>query len=346
MEQYHNALQKEIKNFILHHTVGPLETIYIGGGTPSTYPLPLLLDMFGTLRKNVPFTPDIEITLEVNPGTATEQKVCEWALMGINRMSIGVQSFKQDVLYALNRKQALIDVIQLLDWARGKFHTVSIDMIIGLPGVNAAAWKDSIATITQWPINHCSIYFLTVHETTPLYFSVQKNQVQLPADEETVDLYYWTTEYLQRFGFEQYEVSSFAKDGHRSKHNRNYWQQKPFVGFGLGAWSFDGSARMRNEKNLMTYIRGVETNGDIVTFSETLSAQQLWLEKVMLGLRQVAGIATDVLMQGLVDDEQQKLAERINFLEQKGLVLQEGSVIKLSSKAFVLEHEVVRLLTF
>ncbi len=210
-------------------------------------------------------------------------------------MSIGVQGLKDSVLNDLNRKQSSTDVFWVLDQASRLFSNISVDLILGLPGVSADEWKDLIAQVVHWPISHVSVYFLTVHEETPLYFRVKKNEFALQTDDHMIELYEWTVKYLARHSFEQYEISNFAKNGQRSRHNSIYWERKPYKGFGLGACSFDGASRFQNQKNLLKYLKAIETDQDTVIFSEMLTAQQVHRENVMLGLRKSEGISLPMI---------------------------------------------------
>ena len=168
----------------------------MGGGTPSTYPNTLLLDMFDTLYKGFVIDKTTEISIEVNPGTVKLEQLTVWKEVGINRLSIGVQSLKDSALKSLNRHQSAADVEWLLGQASALFDNISVDLILGLPDVSVSDWKELLARVVSWPINHVSVYFLTVHENTPLYFKVQRNQVVLPPDDTIIDLYHWTVDLL------------------------------------------------------------------------------------------------------------------------------------------------------
>lgn len=175
MHDYHHALMREIGEVTtLFKERQQLDTIFLGGGTPSTYPDALLLDTFDTLRKSFIFDEASEVTIEVNPGTVRKEQYVLWKSLGINRLSIGVQSMKDQVLKNLNRHQKAADVLAVLDEARHYFQALSVDLILGLPGVSSQEWKELIKCVVSWPIVHISVYFLTVHEETPLYFKVQK----------------------------------------------------------------------------------------------------------------------------------------------------------------------------
>jgi oxygen-independent coproporphyrinogen-3 oxidase len=342
MNEYHSALKKEIERFA-HAQIqkNTIDTIFFGGGTPSTYPEPLLLDMFGTLRTCFTITQDAEISIEVNPGTVTLEKLSMWKEVGISRLSIGVQSLNDNVLTRLNRLQSKRDVYNLLDAACKLFDNLSIDLIVGLPGITSEEWKDTVAQVVTWPIKHVSVYFLSIHENTPLYFGVKAKKITLPCDDEVVDLYCWTAEQLANAGFQQYEISNFAKPGYESRHNAAYWERKPYKGFGLGACSFDGLHRMQNQKNLMSYIKDVADDKDITVFAETLTREQIFLEKVMLGLRQTSGISFATLCEGLTQGEIERLYNQIGWLRDNNLINIHDNRIVLTAAGLAVENEIV-----
>ncbi len=341
MTQYHHALIKELhQNESLMPRKPRLKTIYFGGGTPSTYPSELLLDTFATLRKLFDFDQTTEVTIEVNPGTVSPEILAVWSQVGINRLSIGVQSLKDVVLNSLNRHQTKQQVQEILKQASFYFKNLSVDFILGLPGVTDEEWKIMIAEAMGWPIQHISVYFLTVHEDTPLYFKVAQNKVKLPPDDAMVDLYHWTVEYLAQHGFDRYEISNFAKKGFRSLHNAAYWNRKPYRGFGLGACSFNGTQRFQNSKNLGKYIQNIENNQSVVDMSETLSDSQIMLEKLMLGLRQTDGVVVKEYLKTLSLDKQNKFFENVGLLESAQLLSYRNGNIQLTPQGYALENEV------
>ncbi|MFA6066131.1 MAG: radical SAM family heme chaperone HemW [Candidatus Babeliaceae bacterium] len=342
MERYHDVLCREIEKFSDEHAIkNTINTIFLGGGTPSTYPVPLLLDLFDRLNKEFIVSPQAEISMEVNPGTVTLEKLQAWKQCGVNRLSIGVQSLKDDVLKKLNRHQSLADVEQLLDMASPLFSRISIDMILGLPDVSADEWKNMLSCVVAWPIQHISIYFLTIHEDTPLYFKVHQNHVSLPSDEAVVELYMWTINYLQDSGFYQYEVSNFARPGHESIHNQQYWNYKPYKGFGLGACSFDGTSRFQNQKNLMNYCQSIEQGNDITLFYETLTNKQRTLEKLMLGLRQKRGVCINSLFEEFTVDQQNKCSDALAVLYDMSLLRYIDGYAQLTMAGLAVENEVI-----
>ncbi len=345
MEQYHNALMTELRTFAQQGGLkSPLNTIYFGGGTPSTYPDKLLLDTWVTLRDVCTIDPNAEITIEVNPGTVRPEQLILWKELGINRLSIGVQSLKDEVLRSLNRHQKVEDVTNLLTAASALFDNLSVDIILGLPGVSADDWRMLINTLATWPISHVSLYFLTVHEDTPLFYKVQTKKMTLPNDDALIDLYYWSRDQLMSFGFEHYEISSFARPGKRSRHNGAYWERKSYKGIGLGACSFDGRTRFANEKNLGTYMQGIARGDDVTTFFEQLTPDQERLERLMLRLRSMEGVDQSMLYGGLSGDQQVKVQEQVALLVTQGSIKIQDDLVMLTPVGLTIENEIaVRL---
>jgi oxygen-independent coproporphyrinogen-3 oxidase len=341
MEQYHRALCKEINTFA-DSVSGklPIDTIFMGGGTPSTYPNHLLLDMLGTLRNRFDIMPTCEITLEVNPGTVSLDKLEAWKEGGINRLSIGVQSLKDSVLKNLNRHQSAADVAYAITHAHALFENLSVDLIIGLPGVTEAEWKEVLRNVVAWPLKHVSVYFLTVHEDTPLYFKVKNQKAVLPCDDALVDLYSWSVDFLAAHGIHRYEVSNFARSGFESRHNRIYWERKPYKAFGLGACSFDGMRRFQNEKNLMKYMAAIDSDTTVTTFSEELTREQVYLERMMLGIRQSKGIMVSELMEGLLEDQKAHVLTHIQSLKEHGFVCEDSQRLVLTPKGLSVENSI------
>lgn len=342
MQQYQDAIKKEIVQFVEQSPEKPrLETIYIGGGTPSTWPDELLLDTSSILRDMCDLSNLAEFTIEINPGTVRPEQFAVWKQCGINRLSIGVQSQKDEVLRKLNRHQKISDVLTLLDQASAVFDNISVDIILGLPGVSPDDWRDLLKQLITWPIQHVSLYFLTIHEDTALHFIVEKKRVELPPDDETVELYYWSRDFLRAAGFVHYELSSFARPGYESKHNTVYWDRKPYKAFGIGACSFDGTARFQNEKNLFKYMQSIHENKDITISAEELSVEQIRLENLMLGLRRSKGVLWEKIVEGMSLEDQKTLELRVDDLVKQRYLVHEDGKLNLTPLGLVLENQVV-----
>ena len=346
MDRYHYALKKEIQTFSapLSHAF-TLDTIYIGGGTPSTYPNLLLVDMFNMLKETYIIKKGAEITIEVNPGTVRQEQPQLWSSLGITRMSVGVQSLKEKTLQNLNRLHSVEDVYKVFTYASPFFDNISVDLILGLPGVQQKEWKQYLKEIVTWPITHISVYFLMVHENTPLYFKVQNNKVSLPKDTTVIELYYWTRELLVSAGFYQYEISNFAKPGYESKHNIMYWERYAYKGFGLGACSFDGQSRFQNEKNLIKYLVGAEKGENVINFYERLTDKQIRLERLMLGLRRPQGVLLETIIDGLTSNELKDVATHMAWLKEHNFVNEHNGYVTLTQAGLIVENEIVARLS-
>ncbi len=342
MEQYHNALIAEIEQFsATYQGTREIDTIFFGGGTPSTYPDDLLLDTFGTLKKHFSFSKDIEVSIEVNPGTVRKEQLAHWKALGINRLSIGVQSLKDRVLQKLNRMQSAAQVASLLEDAPEHVANLSVDLILGLPDVSPDEWKELIEKVVTWPIKHISVYFLTVHEDTPLYFKVTTNRVTLPTDDTMVQLYEWTVQKLSEHGFDRYELSNFCRPGYESRHNSVYWQRKPYKAFGLGACSFDGQGRFQNEKNLMKYMDGIQKGQEVISFSETLTPDQIHLERLMLGLRQKIGVTWDDLSEFVPVRKKEGIKQALDRFKADQLLEETNGRYVLTTAGMAVENEII-----
>lgn len=352
MEKYHEALIAEIKTFTAKQSVYVkttpdkksdifLKTLYFGGGTPSTYPLNLLLDTFAILRNEFSFSSNCEITLEVNPGTVTEKHLEIWQKVGINRVSIGVQSFNEKALVDVNRHQKVKDVIWLLSTIFSYIKNVSVDIILGLPGVSIADWKEMLQKLVSFPITHISMYILEVHDTTQLFYKLQKKELNLPNEEETIELFYWSCNFLKDAGFNQYEISNFSRDNNYSRHNTAYWEQKPFKGFGLGAWSFDGHQRLGNEKNLMMYIKKAQEKKAVEVEIEIISENQKRTETIMLGLRRKSGVLYDVVISGNNEEKRSKEAKITKLIEEGFMIKTPDGRLVLTVRGLIVENRIV-----
>ena len=341
MQEYHEVLIKEIKRYAETYEMVPLKTVFFGGGTPSTYPPELLAETIQLLEATNGLESDYEMTIEVNPGTVNQEKLHAWKEAGINRLSIGVQSLNDEVLKKLNRHQKASDVTWLIEHATKLFDNVSIDLIVGLPGISSEEWKAMIKKVVTWPISHVSMYFLTVHQDTQLYFGVKSKKVTLPTDDEVVDLYYWTIEEFAKAGLLQYEISSFSREGFQAKHNSVYWHRTPYKGFGMGACLFDGELRSKNNTNLLKYLEEIRNTGKSILSSERLTDKQVWLERLMLGLRQRRGIVVADILKPLSLKEKKEFSRKSQELLSAGLVCASDDTLMLTPKGLSVANEII-----
>lgn len=340
MKRYTQALMTEISLFAAQVPSTSLVTIYVGGGTPSTWPDQLLLDTSDRIRNVVCTQLLTEVTIEVNPGSVLQHQPAFWRSIGINRLSIGVQYGDDEILAKLGRYQKMTDVYGLLSLASREFDNISVDLMLGLPGVERGDWQRFIAEVVLWPVTHVSMYCLTVYERTPLHEQVARGHVLLPDDDEVAAMYCWSADFLERHGFKRYEVSSFARTTYESRHNGIYWDRKPYKGCGVAACSFDGARRFRNNDDLEGYMTSVECSGDPIVFSEHLSHEEVRHEVIMLGLRRARGVSYHELTHTKTPDECDIINKKIEQFCQAELMSRVGDCLVLTNAGYIVEQRI------
>ena len=267
-----------------------IETIYFGGGTPSALPAHDIHLILETIRNQHVVSSEVEITLEANPDDITQENVAAWKSAGINRLSIGIQAFQDELLAAWNRSHSSAQALEAISIVqKGGIQNITADLIYGGPGLSDDDWISNIHRLIDSGIAHISSYALTVETGTALFKQIEKGKSMLPDDEQANRQYAILQEQLAENGFLQYEVSNFAKPGFESRHNRSYWSGAHYLGIGPSAHSFNGVSRQWNVSNNVKYIQAL--NEGVVPFEiEELTLIQRYNELVMTGLRTSRGI--------------------------------------------------------
>ena len=289
-EKYVQALLKEIENFIKENQELKIETIYIGGGTPSYIDskyIEKILSLFN--KKNL-----IESTIEVNPGTVNKEKLEDYKKAGINRLSIGLQSTSNRLLKQIGRIHKFEDFLNTYNLAKNiGFNNINVDLMIGLPNQNIADIKKSLEEVVKLNPTHISVYSLIIEENTPIAQMVEKGELNLPDEEEERNMYWYVKNFLELQGYNHYEISNFSKKGYESKHNLDCWEQKEYVGFGLAAHSYINRIRYSNTDNLEKYIKNCEESrfneNKIIREKQNHFTQEQ--EYMLLGLRKIDGVS-------------------------------------------------------
>lgn len=267
-----------------------IETIYFGGGTPSILELDEIKKILTELGREFRISPDAEITLEANPDDITPEKAAAWLEAGINRLSIGIQSFREKDLEWMNRSHSAQQArTAILDIKKAGFTNYSIDLIFGTPGLSTEAWKANIREALALEIPHLSCYALTVEPKTALDKMIALQKKESPDPDLQAEQYLLLMDRLTEAGYEHYEISSFALPGMQSRHNRSYWLGQPYFGFGPAAHSFDGLTRKWNIAHNIDYIKSI-AKGKITFETETLSKVQQLNEYIMTSLRTSGGM--------------------------------------------------------
>ena len=252
---YVRALEQEIlsyKNFAEDYQV---TTLYFGGGTPSVLEGELLERIMEAIRRTFQIEEKAEVTLEMNPGTALKEKLELYKKLGINRLSMGIQSVKNENLKLLGRIHTYEDFLESYCMAReAGFDNLSGDLISSLPGQTLAEWKEELKILMETPLEHVSVYQLIIEEGTEFYKKYGECEELLPDEETSREIYLWTGKYLKSRGFEQYEISNYAREGKQSAHNLRYWERKDYLGLGLGGASMIRNMRMSNTRDWDKYM--------------------------------------------------------------------------------------------
>jgi oxygen-independent coproporphyrinogen-3 oxidase len=319
-----------------------VDTLYIGGGTPSLLEPAALAEILDAVRAS--FRCELEeVTLEADPETITPEKAAAWRAAGINRISMGVQSFTDTELRAAGRMHRRDDVVRANESLRGAgFTNLSFDLIAGLPHQTAATWEDSLENLLRLRPEHVSIYMMEIDEGSRLGREVLSGGARygagaLPDDDAVAAFYERGCERLAGEGYAHYEISNWALPGLAARHNLKYWRREPYLGFGAGAHSFDGSARWANAHDPAAYIAAIQNGRLPVEQKEVVSAKQALEEELFLGLRQLDGI-------DLAQIERQYGADfhaRVQGLQDQGLVEFDGTRLRLAPARLTVANEVL-----
>lgn len=294
MDDYVSALKKEIINRKSYLGDDVVKTIYFGGGTPSLLPIKYVEEILELLHENYNVISNPEVTLEINPDTIDKDKMMSLKRLGVNRMSVGIQSFNDDDLRYLGRRHDSRHALQVLDdLSSVGFDRITLDLIYGMPTLTEEKWNHNLDIFFSTGISHLSAYALTVEPKTILGQKIEKEELQEVSEEDTIRHYNILVERTKENGFEHYEISNFAKPGCRSQHNSIYWQDVKYLGLGPSAHSYDGDSRQWNVSNLTKYIQFVNSDTDLDTDTdmgryyerEILSKEDKFNEYVMTSLR-------------------------------------------------------------
>lgn len=318
---------KKIKNYV--------DTIYIGGGTPSVINEKYIVEIINSIKENYKVKKNAEITIEVNPGTVTENKLKEYKNAGINRLSIGLQSTKNELLEEIGRIHKYEDFLDTYNLAKKVwFRNINVDLMIGLPEQTLEDVQNSLIEIIKLNPKHISVYSLILEEDTKLEVLVNLGKLDLITDELERQMYWKVKETLEANGYEHYEISNFAKKGYKSKHNYNCWKQHSYLGFGVSAHSYYNNIRYCNTYKLEDYIE----NSDSKIIQEKQTLEDAKKEYMLLGLRTIEGVNISEFKQKYVDNPLYLFKNELNKLANEGLIEIDLNNIKLTKKGLDLAN--------
>ena len=325
------ALAKEIQMRTSEFKDEVVETIYFGGGTPSRLQIADLKLQIDTIYENYIVVQNPEITLEANPDDLSENYLIELSKIGINRLSIGIQSFFEDDLTMMNRAHNSAEAIECLKEATKYFDNISLDLIYGIPGMSNEKWKQNIETSLSFGIPHISSYALTVEPKTALSKLIQIGKIAKPKDKVAEAHFQILVETLEKNGFIHYELSNFGKENFFSKNNSAYWLGKKYIGIGPSAHSYDGVSRSWNVSNNSMYLKSLVEN-KLPNEIEILSITDRYNEYVMTGLRTIWGVSLDRIEEEFGNSYLKYLQKQSQKFLDDDLLFIEKNILKTTSK--------------
>lgn len=331
--EFLTALLKEIR--LTARTDYEIETIYIGGGTPSLLDTADIGSLLAAIRAHFPVKPDAEVTLEANPDDITTEKLEGWQRSGINRLSIGIQSFFDEDLQWMNRAHNATQARQQLELALRFFNNITADLIYGSPGLSDEKWESNVKQLIGLGVPHLSCYALTVEPQTPLHKQIRQHKSPDVDPDRQSAQFLLLMQWMREAGYEHYEISNFARPGFRSRHNSSYWQGKPYLGLGPSAHSYDGSSRWWNVANNTQYIHSIE-QGILPFEKEELTCTQRWNEHIMIGLRTSEGLHLQAETYRVPATWIDELVQQSQPYIQRGLMQKEESHLRLTDEGKLL----------
>lgn len=339
ISRYQRALITHIKEAAERAPGYVVDTIYFGGGTPSYYGSERLRELLGEIGRRFHVDKGAEITIEANPDSVNLKMLKRLRKAGVNRISIGVQSDSDDMLKVLGRPHSFAQSQAAVTAAReAGFDNVSIDLMYGLPSQTREGWATTLGAAIAMKPNHISAYGLKLEPGTRMH--EYREYINLPDDDAQADMYLYCVQTLADCGYEQYEISNFAKEGFHSRHNFKYWTGQEYIGFGPSASSDFGNKRYTYISNLQKYITAIESGGSIITECETIPARERAGEYLMLRLRTTEGVAENEYRSTFLMDFS-PVEEALAGLKERGYAEKSGGRWRLTPEGFLISNTII-----
>ncbi|MEC2070415.1 radical SAM family heme chaperone HemW [Alkalihalophilus marmarensis] len=341
VDEYIQALLHEMHMTINEAKPAQLKTIYVGGGTPTALSAAQLRTLFAGMHSILPMEQIEEFTVEVNPDSSEEEKLAVMKEFGVNRLSIGVQSFDQSLLDAIGRTHSSDSVHDVVKRSReAGFDNLSLDLMFGLPHQSVEQFIDTIEKAAELGVEHLSAYSLKIEEKTVFFNRQRKGKLSLPPEEDEVTMYEELRKRTKTYGFVQYEISNFAKPGRESKHNLVYWNNEEYYGFGAGAHGYVNGVRHQNIGPVPKYIEAVNQKKLPYLNEHTVTKVEQIEEAMFMGLRKLNGVNLDELSERYAKDLNMLYHDQIKELSERGLLVNEQGMLKLTNEGLLLANEV------
>jgi len=349
-ERYVQALCRELYRFVQQHAPLIVDTIYIGGGTPTTLPSSLLIQILAVCQQAFALVKDAEITVEANPGTVHEESLLALRAAGVNRLSLGAQSFRAKELRLLGRIHNVDQTGEAVRLARGvDIRNINLDLIYGLPSQTTADWQSTLDQALELTPEHLSLYALSVEEDTPLAKRIAAGELPPPDADLAAEMYTMAEEQLPRAGYLHYELSNWAAGRMPRKgivevllcrHNLKYWEAEPYLGFGASAHSYFGSCRYSNVAHPEQYVSRIGEGLSPVVEKMAINPSESMAETMILGLRLTEGVHFNNFAQRHGRDLRAEYAAELAELEQLGLLARDNLSVRLTSRGRLLANQV------
>ena len=339
--EYFDVIKQEIEDVGNNTEDVVIKTIYIGGGTPSFVDSKYIVDILSLIKQKFIINENAEITIEINPGTINEEKLKDYKDVGINRISIGMQSSDNKILKTIGRIHTWEEFLECYNLARKiGFKNINVDCMIGLPNQTLEDIVKTIKEIISINPEHISMYSLIIEEGTPIEKLINTDMLKLPDEEIERNMYHTARKMLQEAGYIQYEISNFAKNGKESKHNLDCWHQKEYMGFGAGAHSYTDGCRYSNIGNIDEYLKCYKDNRieDSITIHEKQDKTAMAKEFILLSLRTIKGCNKDDFYNKFGYDLEKGFSEELQKLHRNGLIEINEESVRLSEKGLDLAN--------
>jgi oxygen-independent coproporphyrinogen-3 oxidase len=348
-DRYWRAVAREMNDCVTARTplADNVDSLFFGGGTPSVLPAEHIASIMEASRRIFAFLPQCEISLEANPGTLTKEKLLIYRSIGVNRISLGAQSFSDAELAAIGRIHGAAQIFESFALLREcGFDNVNLDLILGLPGQTERQWMANLDRAVALRPNHLSVYMLELNPKLPLHRAMQSGECRIPDEDAVADWYLQTLDFLQGHGYAQYEISNFALPGCECRHNLKYWLREPVLAFGAAGHSHDGTARYANVSSLEKYLSRVEDGRSPVEWRESLGAGRAFEETLFLGLRLSCGLDWDEVRKEHQSDRMAACEVILQEMAAMGLVEWCDSRVRLTRRGMLLSNEVFQQFVF
>ena len=333
IDDYLSYLDKEFNLYKAGNLIDDIETIFIGGGTPSILSADQLERLFSIIGENVDLSKLREYTMESNPGSLTRDKLELMKAGGLNRLSIGLQASQDHLLKFLERIHTYEEFLESYRLARlAGFDNINIDLMFAFQGQTLEDWRETLERVVSLEPDHISAYSLIIEEGTKFFNMYEDGSLTDYDEDEYVQMYRYTINYLADKGYGQYEISNFAKQDKECRHNLIYWDDREYYGLGLGSSGYLGGKRYTNYKNMFNYYKKLDAGEKPIAFEETISNREKLNEYLILGLRKIEGISRTKYLDRLKKIDEDKYKENIEIINsyiESGHIIQEGDHIRL-----------------